>query len=120
MITDAEKRYIAKKKLPSLATRPEAGKKYRPCFCGSSYWLEERKAQKLARWQSRDNKEFNNQYVRHGKIDPIVKYQVKRKVRIPIRFSQLSDKEKQEFIAQMKRKQEEAIKQHAKEVEKAA
>lgn len=71
----------------------------------------ERKEKKKARWQARDNKEFNNQYVRHGRIDPIIGTRGKN----PVRFSQLSDKEKQEFIAQMKARQEQAIKQHAKE-----
>ena len=38
-LTDTERIKLAFKKLPSLAPRPEVGKKYKPCTCGSSYWM---------------------------------------------------------------------------------
>jgi hypothetical protein len=39
MLTDTEKIKLAFKKLPSPAPKPEVWKKYKPCTCGSSYWL---------------------------------------------------------------------------------
>jgi hypothetical protein len=70
----------------------------------------DRQAAKEERMKQRgtykNNSGYKEQYVRQGKIDPIVGYQKKKKNLISVRFSQLSDKEKEDFIAQVKARKE--------------
>ena len=65
---------------------------------------EDRKANKIERMKARgtykNNPEYKQQYERGGKIDPIVGYRKKTsrdKKKTPLRLSQLSDKEKEDY-----------------------
>jgi len=81
---------------------------------------EDRKEKKIERMKAKgvykNNTEYKFQYEREGKIDPIVGYRKKTsrdKKKTPLRLSQLSDKEKEDYEKwkkEEKRKKAEGIK----------
>ena len=82
---------------------------------------EDRKANKIERMKAKgvykNNTEYKFQYEREGKIDPIVGYRKKTsrdKKKTPLRLSQLSDKEKEDYKEWVKEQRKKKVEEKKK------